>query len=325
MSDTIANNVLLELKKSFLDEKKVLQERIVEIEAEIKETNDFIDSLNKKDDCDYNLFSPRSASRVYKDQVNEKKDRISELEDELRDNYKKLSTIFKKVDSLNSINLDEVELNDIKKPDSDKTAYLQLQEDDRHRIAADLHDSVLQNLTLVMHNLELASKFIDYDSVRAKLELESDRKILKDTIDEIRSTIFDLRPMQFDDFGFKRSLEQQLDSYKSRTSINIHYEIDDIDELNHLILLSVFRIVQELINNSIKHSKATDAVVHVYDEHDRIKVEVSDNGIGVDEESLNKENHFGLKILRERVNMVNGTLFYPIVEKGFKAIIEIPY
>jgi len=325
MSENIANDVLLELKKSFLDDKKVLQDRNIEIEAEIKETKEFIDSLNKKDDCDYNLFSPRSASRVYKDQVSIKTQRIEELEEELRDNYKKLSTIFKKVDSLNSLNLDSVELPNVKKTSEDKTAYLQLQEDDRHRIAADLHDSVLQNLTLVMHNLELASKFIDYDSVRAKLELESDRKIIKDTIDEIRSTIFDLRPMQFDDFGFKKSLEQQLDSYKSRTTMNIDYFIDDIDSLNHLILLSIFRIVQELINNSIKHSKATEVSVKVLKQVSNIHIEVIDNGIGIDSDSLNKDNHFGLKILRERVSMVNGTLFYPDVEKGFKAVIEIPF
>ncbi len=150
-------------------------------------------------------------------------------------------------------------------------------------------------------------------------------RCIKSTIEDIRSTIFDLRPMQFDDFGFKRTIENHLESYKSRTSINIEYKIDNVDELVIIILLTLFRVLQVLVNNSIKHSNADTIQVHIIDEGNKVYLEVCDDGVGAKDDFLNKENHFGLKILKERVNMVNGKVFYPQVEFGFKTVIEIPY
>ena len=174
-----------------------------------------------------------------------------------------------------------------------------------------------------MHNLELAEKFIDYDSVRAKLELESNRKIVKETIDDIRSTIFDLRPMQFDDFGFRKTLENQLEEYKLRTSMDITYRIDDIDSKDNLILLTIFRIVQELVINSIKHSKGNSINVQVLEAGSGIYIEESDDGIGISDDDLKKDNHFGLKILKERVKMINGTIKRMEDSRGTKIIIEL--
>ncbi len=328
MSDN-ASDILLELKKSFLDDKRELQDKIIEVETEIRQCKDYIESLNKKDECEYNIFSPRSASRVYKDQVYEKKLEIEELEEKLKVYYKKLGNITKKIDSLNSLDPDSSEIEVISdnvsenSNDNDASGVLLLQEEDRQRIAAELHDSVLQNLSLIMHNLELAEKFIDYDSVRAKLELESNRKLVKETIDEIRSTIFDLRPMQFDDFGFSKTLENQLEGYKSRTSMDIIYHIDDIDSNDKLVLLTIFRIVQELVINCIKHSKGSLINVQILDEGSKIYIEVSDDGIGISDEDLSKNNHFGLKILQERVNMIGGTLNKVYTQKGTKFVIEV--
>ncbi|MCR5723032.1 MAG: sensor histidine kinase [Lachnospiraceae bacterium] len=338
MPDSKAGNILLELKRSFLDDKKEIQDKIVDIETEIRQCKDYIESLNKKDENDYNMFSPRSASRVYKDQVYEKRIEIEELEETLRQYYKKLGSITKKIDSLNYFNSndtiadkesepaqvkEEVKESEPEISSKDSSIFLRLQEQDRQRIAAELHDSVLQNLSLVMHNLELAEKFIDYDAVRAKLELESNRKIVKETIDDIRSTIFDLRPMQFDDFGFRKTLENQLEEYKLRTSMDITYRIDDIDSRDNLILLTIFRIVQELVINSIKHSKGNNINVQVLEAGSGIYIEESDDGIGISDEDLKKDNHFGLKILKERVNMINGNIKRLEDSRGTKIVIEI--
>jgi len=339
MPDVNASNILLELKRSFLDDKKEIQDKIVDVETEIRQCKDYIESLNKKDENDYNMFSPRSASRVYKDQVYEKRLEIEELEDTLRTYYKKLGSITKKIDSLNYFNPNDNIVEKAEEPVSDNTVetpsdnrvnsndssvFLRLQEQDRQRIAAELHDSVLQNLSLVMHNLELAEKFIDYDAVRAKLELESNRRIVKETIDDIRSTIFDLRPMQFDDFGFKKTLENQLEEYKLRTSMDITYRIDDIDSKDNLLLLTIFRIVQELVINSIKHSKGNSINIQVLEAGSGLYIEESDDGIGISEDDLKKDNHFGLKILKERVAMINGTIKRLEDIKGTKIVIEVP-
>ena len=326
MAENSVEDILLDLKKSFFDEKKNIQDQIVEIEVKIKQSKEFIDSLNKKDDCDFNLFSPRSASRVYKDQIYEKKLEIEELEDKLRALYVKLSGVTKKIDSLNKLKLEELKpVSEEANPEPvNKDSILTFQEADRQRIAADLHDSVLQNLSLVMHNLELAEKFIDYDMVRAKLELESNRKIVKETIDDIRATIYDLRPMQFDDFGFKKGIENQLNGYKKRTNMEISYQIEDIKSDDSILLLSIFRIVQELVLNSIKHSKGSKLEVKVIDEGSKIYIEESDDGIGISKDVLDRPNHYGLNILKERVSMLKGSFLLADALAGARIIIEIP-
>lgn len=325
MADNNVGEIILDLKRSFLDDKRDIQDKIVEIETEIKQSKDFIESLNKKDECDYNIFSPRSASRVYKDQVYEKNIEIEDMEEQLRVLYKKLSNITKKIDSLNELNPDSFEVKPAAvQTENDSSLFLQLQEDDRQRIAADLHDSVLQNLSLVLHNLELSEKFMDYDTVRAKLEIESNRKLVKEVIDEIRSTIFDLRPMQFDDFGFRKTVENQLEGYKLRTGITIDYHIEDLEGRDELVLLTIYRIVQELVLNSIKHSNGTLIQVKVLDANTNIIIEESDDGIGISESDFNKANHFGMKILKERIVSLNGTYHFSAVEKGTKIIVEIP-
>lgn len=327
MSEERSKDIILEFRKNFLEEKRTIQDKIVEAETQIRQCNEFIDSLSKKDDCDFNVFSPRSATRVYKDQVDEKRREIEALEAEVRELYRKLSSVTKKIDSLNELDPHEIAASRdeaVVISTSGKAKLLELQEDDRQRIAADLHDSVLQNLTLVMHNLELSAKFIDYDPIRAKLELESNRKLVKETIDDIRSTIFDLRPMQFDDFGFKRTLENQIANYKNRTSMEFIYEIDELDDMENIYLITVFRVAQELIINAIKHSQGTQVNLIISHNSAGIQVRVSDNGVGFKDGADSLENHFGLKIMRERVEIIGGFVKIDTSPEGTRVSVDIP-
>ena len=345
MADNNSEDVLLELKKSFIEERRELQGIIEDIETKIAQNKDYVSSLNKKEDCDYSIFSPRSASKVYKDRIYEKQTEIEELEEKLRVNYKKLSNVTKKLDSLNNIKLSVLKDEEpvvAEAPSSaesevpseqpsltpvteDRSLYIKLQEDDRRRIAADLHDGVLQNLSLVLHNIELAEKYIDKDPIRARLEMTSNKKLVKETIDEIRETIYNLRPMQFDDFGFKKALEDQLDSFKSRTDMVINHNIDDFENVDSAILITVFRFVQELVVNAIKHSGGSEVNIFVLNQKDKIYIEVNDNGRGLDVSASEKVNHFGLQIIKERVAFLNGKLSFPLLDRGCKVVIEIPF
>ena len=327
MSKERSENIILELRKTFLDDRKSLQDQIVETETLIRQNNDYIESLSKKDDNDYNVFSPRSASRVYKDLVAEKKSEIEELENKVRELYKKLSNVTKKLDSLSELNPEELEASKEEArviSSLGKAKLLELQEDDRQRIAADLHDTVLQNLSLVMHNLELSAKFVDYDPIRAKLEIESNRKLVKDTNDDIRGTIFDLRHMQFDDFGFKRTLENQISNYKNRTTMEISYKVDELEGLDSIYLITVFRVAQELMINSIKHSEGTKLDISISRTASNIIIKVSDDGKGISDGAEAIDNHFGLKILKERVEIIGGFVNISSSSQGTEVTVNIP-
>ena len=205
---------------------------------------------------------------------------------------------------------------------------LDIQERERQRIARDLHDTSLQNLTHIIHKIELSSMFIDDDPVKAKLELVSVNKNLRSVIKEIRNTIFDLRPMTFDDLGLRESFERLADHLKESSDFEVFYNIEEINCNNSLVLMTIFRIIEECTNNAIKHSNGSV----VFFELKKIAentciIIVADNGKSFDAEKVLSENqrHFGLNILKERVELLCGTMEIDSkLDKGTVIKIVIP-
>lgn len=188
---------------------------------------------------------------------------------------------------------------------------LDIQERERQRIARDLHDTSLQNLTHIIHKIEFSSMFIDADPTKAKLELSSVNKNLRSVIKEIRNTIFDLRPMTFDDLGLKESFERLADHLRESSDFEVFYNIEEINCNNSLVLMTIFRIIEECTNNAIKHSNGSVVFFELkkITENTCIII-VADNGKSFDAEKVlsEKQRHFGLNILRERVELLCGTM-----------------
>ena len=188
--------------------------------------------------------------------------------------------------------------------------YRKAQEFEKKRIANELHDTSLQTLAHVVNKLEVVSIYMDKDIDIAKQELVNSSNILKSVIDEIRDTIYNLRPMSFDDLSFKSAIEQHILKVDKKSNINYHYNIDDIyidDEINKL---SIFRCIQECINNCEKHSNAKNCYIDLL-VNDKIEIFIKDDGDGfiIDEIFNPSDNHFGLRIIRDRVEMLDGELF----------------
>jgi two-component system sensor histidine kinase DegS len=195
-----------------------------------------------------------------------------------------------------------------------RLSVIEIQEEERSRIARDLHDSSLQTLASLVHRLELASLYIDQDPIKAKLELAVIEKNMREIIDDVRNTIFNLRPMSFDDFGIKETLEKVIEFMNIDSKFEIITDIDNIEfdsanPDNKVILISIYRIIQECILNSIKHSQGTLIKVNLKQKNDLYEIIVEDDGIGFDiEEAVKKNNHFGLSVVEERVQLLNGKI-----------------
>lgn len=108
----------------------------------------------------------------------------------------------------------------------------------------------------MIHKIELSSLYIDQDPIKAKLELSLVNQVLKKTIDEIRNIIFDLRPMTFDDLGFKAAVERLLLNINENQKYFMETDIDDVSCENNLILVTLYRVIQECLNNIDKHAEA---------------------------------------------------------------------
>ena len=192
------------------------------------------------------------------------------------------------------------------------TEIIERQEQERQRIARDLHDTTVQNLTAMIHKLEFCQQIIDADAIRAKIEMQLMINAIRETVDGMREIIYDLRPMSFDDIGFKETLLRALEKLQKNTDIKIEFDIKgDICKLTPAYELTILRIIQEAVNNCKKHSQAEKVNITIAYEENQIIIEIQDNGIGFDIEETKIKNQyfgFGISMMKERVYLLKGQI-----------------
>lgn len=205
----------------------------------------------------------------------------------------------------------------------EKKDILLFQETDRRRIAEELHDTAVQDMVHLSQQLELAMLYMDKDMIQAKLELVFARKQIKNIINEIRETIYDLRPMTFDDIGWNAAFGRLKDKLSQENSeMEVFFDIDSVDTTDGVTAISIYRIVCEACQNIIKHSKANHVWVSVKNQNTSIHIDIHDDGIGFDKESV--YNHFGLQFMHERVALLSGNIDMISNECGTMIHIDIP-
>lgn len=281
----------------------------------IREADIYANLLLNSESDDFKIFSPRNPGEMYKSEIEKtykekencerENEQLCERRDLLQEQLKGLERILKhKNDGLVALNI---------------------QEEDRQRIARDLHDTSLQNLAHLIHKIELSSLYIDEDAIKAKLELSVINKMLKKTIDEIRNTIFDLRPMTFDDLGFKAALERLLANMNENKKYVMDIDIENVSCESNMVLVSTYRVIQECLNNIDKHAGAEKIIFSCKNHNDTCVIMIKDDGKGFNIEKVPKGNHFGLSLMRERINLINGKLQISSKEKKGTCIkIEVP-
>lgn len=319
--------ILTDMLGELQQEYDKLQEKIDEYVFKIKETDNYIQSFFDREDADFKIFSPRKAEDIYKDEIAKADSEKNDYQQKLNQCYHEQNNLRDKIEKLEKIIHDEEGFHDDLESKKKNLTILNIQEEDRQRIARELHDTSLQDLTHLIHKIELSSMYIDQDPVRAKLELAVVNKNLRAVIDEIRNTIFDLRPMSFDDLGLKASFEQLIEKVKENKSFVIDMDIDDVSCENDLILATIFRAAQECLINIVKHSEAEKITFTCKNIDNVCVIDIIDNGKGFSKEEIEckKNKHFGITVMRERISLLGGKLSIDSKkEKGTRIHMEIP-
>ena len=202
--------------------------------------------------------------------------------------------------------------NQLERRNAEQMAFSQklisTQEAERKRIAAGLHDSLGQHLIIIKNWATLALGVIDKSSpAREQVEEISDTSL--QALDEVREIINDLRPHQIEVIGLTDTISSMIQQVESASGIDFELECD---EINGLLAnedeVTFYRVIQECVNNIVKHSKAESASLIVRNEGGAIKVKISDNGKGFSLENTKSSNSgFGLTGIEERVKMLGAT------------------
>jgi two-component system sensor histidine kinase DegS len=203
---------------------------------------------------------------------------------------------------------------------------IQAQEAERQRLSRQMHDGPAQALSNFILQTEIAMRLFDLDQAKAREELSNLKLSATSTFQKVRDFIFDLRPMMLDDLGLVPTLKRYVDVFKEQPGLDIRLSVTGMERRQGPYLeVVIFRAIQELLGNAIRHSQASQIVVQVDMGDTNLKVSVDDNGKGFDVEILEERGNMGIKVIKERVEMLGGYFeVNSIIGQGTHITFQLP-
>jgi len=207
-------------------------------------------------------------------------------------------------------------------------AITDAQEDERQRLARELHDDTLQSIIALKQRVQLAQKKAsDETSEKSLQELEA---IAELTIENLRRTTQALRPVYLEDLGLVTALEMLAREMESASDVKVTFQKQGSEKrLAAPVELALYRMAQEALNNVARHAQATLAELSVHFGGDKIEMVVSDNGIGFEAPNTPADfapsGHFGLLGMYERADLIGARLtIHSVPGKGTQLTIQLP-
>lgn len=194
---------------------------------------------------------------------------------------------------------------------------LETQEEERKRIAQDLHDEISSKLIAVSLNLHLFESKKTEESEKENI-LNLIKNINTTTIETSRRIAHHLFPPILEKFGLNAAIEELANDFNKSKQIAIHYKPEEkLSEIEKDAQLHVYRILQELVNNSIKHGKAKEITIRFNWEETIVKCQYFDDGIGIDKTIHENGKGLGFINIESRLKAINGSYEIDFSQKGF--------
>jgi PAS domain S-box-containing protein len=211
------------------------------------------------------------------------------------------------------------------------SAHLEsVREEEKMKIARDLHDETSQLLSSLHAYLEAAIVALPQDANRSEALLKKAQNMSTTILDEIRELIYELRPATLDGLGLVAAVSSLGDSRLKSSGVKISIKITGKERrLSSQSEIALFRIIQEAFNNIANHAHASEVILNFYFKKDRIEVDIKDNGAGFDvQEATSLKNvprGLGLLSMKERAELLNGSLVIKSApSKGTEITLDVP-
>lgn len=187
-------------------------------------------------------------------------------------------------------------------------AIIVTQEEERKRIAQDLHDDISSKLNIVSLNTHLLSA-PNLTEAETKEITDNIINLTAKALENSRKIAHNLLPPVFEKFGLSAGVEELCEEFESSKSVKIKYKNEiDFDEKDIDRHLHVFRILQELMNNSLNHGKASEIWINFKNRNGINTCNYKDNGVGFDSKNAENQKGLGMKNIDSRISFLNGTL-----------------
>ncbi|MDD4766646.1 MAG: sensor histidine kinase [Desulfotomaculaceae bacterium] len=219
--------------------------------------------------------------------------------------------------------------NELQKAQDMALSIIKAQEEERKRVAREIHDGPAQSMANIVMRAEFCLKLLDMSPKKVRNELISLQNIVRISLMDVRKIIFDLRPMVLDDLGLVPAIKRYLSNYKEQYGLQVEFTYSGQQaRLENSVEVALFRIIQEIVSNIHKHACAKNSVIKIEMINNRVNIQVRDDGKGfdLDEVMANKEREgYGLLGIQERVQLLNGEInIVTAPGKGTSIIISVP-
>lgn len=189
---------------------------------------------------------------------------------------------------------------------------IQVQEEERRRVATEIHDGVTQQLVSIWFRVHACQRRLERRSIPQALEeIEQTKRAIDETLAEARNAIYNLRPATLDDLGLVAALHEFTARFSSESGVEARVVGPDVLRLSPHVETALFRIAQEAMTNVRKHARATSVTVTLERANGMVTLSVADDGAGFDVEEYTRtrpKTSFGLAGMRERVELIRGRL-----------------
>ena len=198
---------------------------------------------------------------------------------------------------------------------------LNSEETERRRIAQDLHDDIGTMLSLTKLSLNQLSKLVSnsHDEKQEQI-MKKSQSLVEETILHVRRITRDLVPTTLERFGLLEAIEEFIDKLEEDNNLVISFQSStaEFPRQGQKLELTLYRIMQELVNNAIKHASCSSIEIALDIDDKMIGLRVTDNGVGFDPDKIKENNLAGLGLLgiESRLAIVNGTVHYEKPETG---------
>ncbi|NDJ61668.1 MAG: sensor histidine kinase [Chloroflexi bacterium] len=307
------------------------QHRNADIAAELRTIQDNLDTV------------PRQDIRAKYDEALDARFRLTTMRGQLekfqglREQYEKeqtlLSAMLRALQGVSSLDTsDGDDGGEVTKGPANIVRIIQAQEEERQRLARQMHDGPAQSLTNFILQAEICQRLFDRNPARAAEELNNLKTVASITFQKVREFIFDLRPMMLDDLGVVPTVRRYVDSFREKNDIEV--QLDVFGEERRLPShreVTIFRGINELIGQARDYANASELYIRLDISGDIIKIAVEDNGRGFDastlaggDEPLQDPRAQIVMTQREKFELVGGSVSVFSDENGTKINLELP-
>lgn len=202
-----------------------------------------------------------------------------------------------------------------------------VQEAERQRLSRQMHDGPAQALSNFILQTEIALRLFDVDAAQARNELGNLKAAAMSTFQKVRNFIFELRPMMLDDLGLAPTIVRYADLFKEQAGVEVSVTIIGSEQrrIEPYVEVMVFRAMQELLSNAVHQNQANLVKIQLDMGDALVKLSMDDNGKGFDTDALGKEANLGLKLIKERTEMLGGVFeINSSPGKGARVTLSIP-